>query len=54
MAVLSNSHIDLIKGVRYRRSSGLVKAIGVNGSNDLYGLVKVDRLIGLMGLIGDP
>ena len=60
MAVPSNSHIDLIKGVRYRRLSSLAKAIGINGSDNLNGLVKVDGLnglmglSGLMGLIGDP
>ena len=50
MTVPSNSHIDLTKGVRYRRSSGLAKAIGIIGSSNLIGLVKVN---GLNGLIGD-
>jgi hypothetical protein len=52
MAVPSNSHINPIKGVRYRRSSGLAKAIGISESNDLNGLVKVNGLNGLMGLMG--
>ena len=60
MAVPSNSYIDLTKRVRYRRSSGLAKAIGIIGSNNLNGLVKANELSGLMrlsglrGLIGDP
>ena len=54
MAVPSNSYIDLIKGVRYRRPSGLAKAIGIIGSNNLNGLVKANELSGLRGLMGDP
>ena len=50
MAVPSNSHINLTKGFRYRRSSGLAKAIGIIGLNSLNGLVKVN---GLNGLIDD-
>ena len=50
MAAPSNSHIDLTKGVRYRRSSGLAKAIRIIRSSNPNSLVKVN---GLNGLIGD-
>ena len=49
MAAPSNSHIDLTKGVRYRRSNGLAKAIRIIGSSNLNGLVKINGLIGLIG-----
>ena len=50
MAAPRNSHIDLTKGVRYRRLNGLAKAIRIIGSSSLNGRVKVN---GLNGLIGD-
>ena len=37
MAVPSNGRIDLIKGVQYRKSNGLVEATGSNGLNGSNG-----------------
>ena len=57
MAVLRNSHNDLIKGSDIGDRAVRTKTIGIIGSNDLNGPVKVDGLsglIGLMGFIGDP
>ena len=38
MAAPSNNHTDLTKGVRYRRSSGLAKAIRIIGSSNVISM----------------
>lgn len=54
MVVPSNSHVDLIKEVRYRRLNDLVEVNGLNGLiglNGLNGLAKVNGSNGSNGLI---